>query len=494
MKELNIGGAAGTHIDLATVALACALIVAAVCINFSWIHQFHDADSLLMPLISIDKPTPFYWGDNRYGMLVPWIVSAIRDYTWNLLVQTQLLTFAALGCVVLFHCTFWPAESGFNSRNLGNAVLTILLAAVVFQPSFQVFRVFFLAHPYFLALTLGLAATSILLDGNGPLAIRYALSAVLLLLCFWVMWALAPVILAFVTLLPAKASRHDAKQHLVQRLPAILLVVVCFAVIYAISLQYPRIIRAGLAPLDRWPVSAYNIWLQLEYSLVYVFRFGALIAAAAVLAFVRWREDPSRAFSLWSRTAAVLLIAVGFAMATAGTEWVIYNNYEWRYWLIPVVLIFLVCSAPVIDRAAGMLAKWMGSPSAAGLLGAAVLTVFAIKAFGLPSLSMPTAKLDEVSGKYYAQLQQLGCTHAIGNYWMSWSAVYYNRRHSANLKLWAIALRATDLKDQWSKTPPEQRTYCGLCADWEIEEFRKVYGLPPLRQTGSAGEMCRFRH
>src|SRR5262245_11176698 len=94
-----------------------ALLFCAAAINFSWIQELHDSDSLLLSLISIERYTPFYWGDNRYGMLVPLLASWIQDYHWNILFQTQILVLAPIGTVVLFHTYLRSGADGLTGRN-----------------------------------------------------------------------------------------------------------------------------------------------------------------------------------------------------------------------------------------------------------------------------------------------------------------------------------------------------------------------------------------
>ena len=60
------------------------------------LHDFQHADSLLTVLISTQRWTPFFWGQDRFGMLVPLVAMPIRDPLANLLVQGWLMTTGAL--------------------------------------------------------------------------------------------------------------------------------------------------------------------------------------------------------------------------------------------------------------------------------------------------------------------------------------------------------------------------------------------------------------
>src|SRR5262252_5307993 len=59
-------------------------------------HAWQGADSLIPVLVSLLRWTPFYWQQDRFGMLVPLLATPVRDPWANLLVQDWLMTSAAL--------------------------------------------------------------------------------------------------------------------------------------------------------------------------------------------------------------------------------------------------------------------------------------------------------------------------------------------------------------------------------------------------------------
>ena len=74
---------------------------AAVWIAFSGIHRLHNSDSLMFGLASVYAWTPFFWEQDRVGMLVPLVASSLPDPVLNLVLQIGLTAFAGL-CVPLF--------------------------------------------------------------------------------------------------------------------------------------------------------------------------------------------------------------------------------------------------------------------------------------------------------------------------------------------------------------------------------------------------------
>ncbi len=68
--------------------LVVAILIAglAAWMGLGTLHQFQHADSLLTVLISTQRWTPFFWGQDRFGMLVPLVAMPIRHPLANLLV------------------------------------------------------------------------------------------------------------------------------------------------------------------------------------------------------------------------------------------------------------------------------------------------------------------------------------------------------------------------------------------------------------------------
>ena len=65
-------------------------------VALGWTLDLHNADSLIPTLVSLDYWLPFYWGQDRFGMLLPLVAAPVHDSFWNLVVQN------ALGVFLLF--------------------------------------------------------------------------------------------------------------------------------------------------------------------------------------------------------------------------------------------------------------------------------------------------------------------------------------------------------------------------------------------------------
>jgi hypothetical protein len=474
---------------------AVALAAAAFWINLSFIHASQDADLLLMSLISIERWTPFYWGDNRYGMLLPLLASGVRSYVPNLMVQTQLSIFAALLTAVLFQCFFLSRglnrERGFTARNLSAALFTIVLAIFCFRSNPRSIQIFLLPHPYFTSLALGLAGIAAMLRSTATTTVRYIAGAVALLLSFWVNWSNAPVFFGLVLLLPSGARATG--DHLRARLPALFVVGAAFAAAYSYSLLYPRLLDTGLASPAEIPDSIARMFRNLLAGMIDARRTLVVIVAALAAAIVRWRGRLLKNLVSFGDGQVIIALAVCFAAAIASTEWVIRNLYEWRYWTIAVVLLFLVVASFLADSLFEAIRRAMRSETRAVPIAVLLFCLTIGYSFGAPSIPGVWRSLDRVSSPDYENIRRLRCTHMVGDYWVAWRSVFYNRVHKIEPPLWAVTLRSEATEPQWSKIPREERRYCGVCGDFMNNYYNIVFNLGPLKHTDQAGNLCLFQ-
>src|SRR5437763_1544907 len=77
----------------------CSIAVAAASaawMSSSSLQDSQHADSLLLVLTSVQHWKPFYWGQDRYGMLVPLLAMPFRHPGVNLVMQAFLAATATL--------------------------------------------------------------------------------------------------------------------------------------------------------------------------------------------------------------------------------------------------------------------------------------------------------------------------------------------------------------------------------------------------------------
>lgn len=77
--------------------IACLAFAAMVAGLFttSRLAKLPDSDSLLLSIISLQRPTFYYWAQNRVGALLPMLFNAIGNNEINFLLQSFCRAFAA---------------------------------------------------------------------------------------------------------------------------------------------------------------------------------------------------------------------------------------------------------------------------------------------------------------------------------------------------------------------------------------------------------------
>lgn len=82
------------------------------------------ADTYLMTLCSVQTWLPFFWGQNRYGMFIPLLLSGASGYEFNLMGQTAIHVGSVIGTFHLVGKLFFPE----SSRRVALFALLIYLA------------------------------------------------------------------------------------------------------------------------------------------------------------------------------------------------------------------------------------------------------------------------------------------------------------------------------------------------------------------------------
>ncbi len=95
------------------------------------LHYLQTADSIVPVLVSIQRWTPFFWGQDRFGMLVPFLATPFHDPFVNLLVQGWLTTFAALVAPFLVARYVGADRYWIAAGALANACLFLIAAPLV---------------------------------------------------------------------------------------------------------------------------------------------------------------------------------------------------------------------------------------------------------------------------------------------------------------------------------------------------------------------------
>lgn len=450
--------------------------------DLSPIHRHHNGDSAIQILVSLDRWTPFFWEQNRFGMLLPLLALPFENPFHNLLVQVWLrsvamiLSFFLLARVVLPRPE-WPA--------VGAAALGLFLLAksVAHQGYLQ-------TQPYFQAMVLALGGV-LLFDRDGRARI---LGGLLIALAFWIspgtlFWLLPLLWLRRVLGLEPGwpeprfwPSRDDLRRR--RGFSLFLLIGACFAASLTASAAYALLAYGGtdlgIGRVADWPWT----WHCLsEKSVQYLsprwcILVGLALASAAALTMVGRRRG-ALAFS----AGLCLLGAAATELVILGTSgWVQREYCDFRF--LTSGLVAAIVAGPALLLPLLLEGKPAGWYRTANLLALGALLPVLLLRFGPPSVARARTALDAGPGRHSAEIVTSGSTHVLGNFWRVWPAVLHANlllfERGEGRRVWGISHRSQPTRDLWQPADWSQARFAVLGADAEVERYRLRYGIPRL--------------
>jgi hypothetical protein len=409
----------------ATVTLALLLAAVAAWIGLATLHDAQHADSLLPVLVSLQRWTLFYWGQDRFGMLVPLLTLPIRHPLINMLAQGWLTTWSA------FAAPFLAARFLNEDPPIwvtAGSVTNILLLGVV---SREVRFDWFVAQPYGVAMALGF--TGLLVAETDTRSARVA-ALTLLLLAEWV--NLTTVLVLAPALVARGRVRSIAMAFTVASLAANALL--------ARLVSTPHTITT-LDVASDWP----HGWTTLAWTSVTVIvrpliaaAFVAVGAAAALISVIRGRRDVLVA------VAAALAIGVTNWLVVGTSAWVHMNLYAPRYMFPSLMMFGLAMTRPLagaLDHAARI-----------ALIGS--LTAFAVVAgvvYGSPSWHRLNRQIDHRFAGMSRDVITSSASVIAGQYWSVWPAVFHANltryRETGKGSVYGLTVRSETTDALWNK-------------------------------------------
>jgi hypothetical protein len=385
--------------------------VAAAWLTASRLHRLQSCDSLVFSLASLYEWDPFFWEQDRVGLLLPLLVSPVRDPFANLLALTGLMSLAGLLVPLLLARLVCPHPAAYAAATLGNAVL------VAFGPD-VLHENLFVACNYPLALCFGLPALKLL---DRPTAGRWVLALGLLLLAHWVYLGVAVFLAALAAarwlVRPRWASWWAGARVALALGVSVAVMAVLSAEWRVLHPEIDETPSSGLPAVD-WPRN----WLAFFDSLatfdgVTTWSLAVLAAAgggllASVLAGRR----------LWpvALLALPLVPAAAIELLLLGTRaWPAMNQHHPRYLLagLSAVWVALLATAwvPVFRL----------RPAAAGVTAFALLSAAIGVRYGPPSLAAARFELDDNLGRDTADYLSAQADAVSGEYMATWPNVWH---------------------------------------------------------------------
>ncbi len=454
------------------------------------IQRLHNSDSLLHSQVSRLAWTPFYWGQDRLGMLYPLLASPVRDPLWNVILLSTLHAFASLGGLVLLGVyVLGPRRGAWAGVACG-----LLLVGTQAYAAFELF----VHHPEYLAALGPLMAGVVLLDrapGGGLRgAARVGGGAVLVAMGTWVNVAL-PVMVGMLVVarrLLRRPGQDDAPRgdspppagRGTLRTLAVLGVSMAGVKGLSLSLDLPRT-EWGLVPPAQWPVAWWRLargavqmpmqaWLWICLGIAVA---GALVAAVRSARFRR----------IWRPAGALLIAATGMFLLTGTLEHVAaegYGEYGQRYIYLPQVFAL----AAVLVAAAGLPGPPLRGRAGVSvtLVAAGLLALGPLVRYGVPGERRILANWEQRWGERARAVIAHDCTHVSGHYWHTWDTVFYanllHRRAGRDRTVYGITDRSCAAFRCWRAMPVDAIRVAVIPESYDIEY--DMYGLrgTPLPQ------------
>ena len=397
------------------VILSIVIAGLAAWMGLGTLHTSAHADSLLPVLISTQRWTPFFWGQDRFGMLVPLLAMPVHHPLGNLLLQGWIMTTAALLAPFVVSRFLTGRSDDWLAIGAGTNLLFLLITPPAVQYDWLV------AQPYGISMLLAFAG---LIGGDRSTRAGDALLAFFLLtLACWIN-------IGIIVMIGIAAAVRVARPVRLLALEAAGAAVAALLAKYAASAHTV----SALAPPAKW----INGWTQLFQN-----SFGAIanpqiaIAAAvgAAIAIV-WmirrgrpsgrpgRYEPAIGGPLpWRTLMTAVAMAVGTWLVSGTSLWIGMNSYVFRY-MYPTLMMAGVSAAILLW------APVAGQVKALSTTVLMVMIAVALVHSGRPSLGRLERDLDTRFGAQTPAILKSGATVIAGDYWRVWPAVFH-----ANLTL-----------------------------------------------------------
>jgi hypothetical protein len=389
------------------------------------------SDALLPGLISTQRLTTFYWGQDRLASIVPALTTPIGDEIVNARVQALILALAFFGLLAAF--VWHHLRSTIERPSPGAAVVaTVVSGLLVIAPLGRLAGyTFVVEQPYAASMLLMLVGTWLIVGGARLTTV--ACGGGLLLGAT----ALNPT---SILLVPFALLLTDDPRRRLRRLGCVAAVALAsFALVSALSRTVGDENPNAAAYLD-FSVHGTLDGLEPSYRMVSgsvsTTIAAALVAACLLVGALR--------FGSWSRRLMILYVmapcfaAVHF-LVFAGNRWVELNLYYFRYFF-PLYATFMLAVAIAVTEATvageGIVRRRLADHPRRFRLGTTAwwpaLALAGAATAVFTTARTPIAAIDAAVPA--ADLaRELDVQLVIGDYWLTWPVVMAGRADGADL-------------------------------------------------------------
>jgi len=432
---------------------------AAASMSFGTLHVSQGADSIVPILVSLQRWTPFFWQQDRFGMLVPLLVMPVHDPLANLVVQGWLMATAALLAPFLVaRLLVDDPRDWFVAGALTNILLLLL-------PRPDVQFDWLVVQPYALSTALGTAGL-ILSEKSG----RTALAATLLMvLAHWVNLSVIVLVAPLALLRRRSATRPIA------------ITISGFGVGAALTRLSPYHTTTAVLPVAEWPHGWYELLANATQSFPHRAALAVVTILGAMATVIVWRRSrrdvrDSIARQRLAAAGTALIVGATYWLVAGVSRWVQLNIYLPRY-IYPSVLMCGVAFGIVVTA---LVRNQSRSVTLGAALSLCVLTLFN---YGVPSRARLRATLDSRLGALTPDVITSGATVIGGNYWVIWPAVFHANlmtHRQRGRAVYGLTYRSAPTDDQWQSSPADI-VIAAPAGDRTIDSWARKAGLTITR-------------
>jgi hypothetical protein len=481
----------------------------AIWVDFGHIHQRHHSDTLVFTLASQYALTPYFWEQDRVGLLIPALTSWCPNLLSALLLQTGLTVFLGLAAPLLLAEVVCSRPASRVAATFANAVML-----AVAPDRIRDILLFECCYP--IAISLGCAGVLVLTTGGErPRWWRYPIAAGLFVLAHWVyagvaVWLL-PLVVGLAVFRPGipVAGIRDAIVRVFRFFPGWASLLLIFGS-FGLGIWFMHLARQANPELTQntpqdslsraeWPAS----WLGFFDSLNQLPKIvlwpevagglavAGLLAGIVVAGFRRcWPPYPL----------AAAIVVIGVAGATEflfiGTQkWPAENLRQPRY-----IIGFLESTQVILGLAAVFpFAGWIAGRGRWIAFGISALVLFtsATIPYGFPSLDNPRADLDAEIGRLTPDILAADVDAIGGDYWTVWPAVLHANMNSPSRAhpFIGVTMRCSVFRPYWEKNYRDNMRVGVKDTEKDRDEFLRatmIYGLSKPVRVGSHGSVAIY--
>lgn len=495
-----------------TLLVNCILIAIAFWMGFSKMSLPHSSDTLMPSLMSLQKWTFFYWGQERLGSFLPLVLIPFKHPLTNYLVQKIIAIYFG------FVCLFLIGRYITNHQNwipIG-CISAILMFNCLFQE--QIIAYFINHYEYSISLTFALSGVLIL--SNKPIRklskLNILIGTFFFLLAHWVnisiILALGPLVFAHCFFKPFPINSSNIKDNisllrkdkfyflqkgkLLRELFEFFFIPIIFGCAFIANLIFSKFYRISnsldaltdfrFLPVSFWTESwykmAFNAWENFfQNGLMTTLGVFTIFALASLIMPQSRKVFPSAVFSL----SIILLSAFIHILAIGTLRHMEINLFNDRYLFIPLVLIIVGIIAFSFTLIQPNIPKNIQTVITYFLLAGLLINAI----YKTDHLSAADIKMffHHKYGAISKEVVGSHSTHIIGNYWDVWPVVFYSNlqlyENDTDKQIWGLTLRGNETKLLWKDIPLEQFRIA-MFHDSNSREFQryiKQFDLPELR-------------